>query len=361
MVQSAPAPTAATTAPAPTASNTAAATAPAAAPGAAAAPPLPELIRVKVAKAGFDAEDIRVLELWAEDGQALPLFTPGAHIDIEVMLPGRHRARRSYSIVNPPTDPIFHYTVAIQYEQDGDGGSIFLHEKVRPSYILEATPPKNFFEMAPDAEHSVFLAGGIGVTPLLCMAQKLVEENKSFEFHYVGKRPERMAFKNIVQGFGDKGRLYFSQNDKTRGGFDARALMGPPSPNRHVYVCGPTHMIEEVRQIGHELGWDEKNVHTEIFKKPEPRPGDGPVEVVIASTGKTVQVPAKQSILDALLAAGVKQDYDCRVGTCGTCAVTVVEGEADHRDNVLLEAEKVAGRMCTCVSRSKAPRLVIDL
>ena len=331
------------------------------APATAADPALPELIRVKIAKAGFDAEDIRVLELMAEDGQALPTFTAGAHIDIEVMLPGRHRARRSYSIVNVPTDPVFHYTVAVQYEENGSGGSVFLHEKVRPSYILEATPPKNFFEMAPDAEHSVFLAGGIGVTPLVCMAQKLAEDGKSFEFHYVGKKPERMAFKKIVEGFGDKGHLYFSKDDPTRGGFDARKLMGAPAAGRHVYVCGPTRMIEDVRQIGHELGWDEKNVHTEIFKKPEPRPGDGPVEVVIASTGQTVQVPAKQSILDALLEAGVKQDYDCRVGTCGTCAVTVVEGEADHRDNVLLDAEKAEKRMCTCVSRALTPRLVINL
>lgn len=324
-------------------------------------PPLPELIRVKVAKAGFDAEDIRVLELMAEDGQALPPFTPGAHIDIEVMLPGRHRARRSYSIVNVPTDPVFHYTVAIQYEENGTGGSIFLHERVRPSYILEATPPKNFFEMAPDAEHTVFLAGGIGVTPLVCMAQKLAEENKSFEFHYVGKRPERMAFKKIVESFGDKGHLYFSKDDPTRGGFDMRKLMGAPAAGRHVYVCGPTRMIEDVRQLGHELGWDEKNVHTEIFKKPEGRPGDAPFEVVIASTGKTVQVAAKQTVLDALLEAGVTQDYDCRVGTCGTCSVTVVEGDPDHRDNVLLDSEKAEKRMCTCVSRSNTPRLVIDL
>ena len=322
---------------------------------------LPELLRVRVAKTRYDAEDIRLLELATEDGQALPPFTAGAHIDIEVLLPGRARARRSYSIASAPSEQPFTYLVAVQYEQDGTGGSIFLHEKVRQSYVLDITPPKNFFELKPDAEHSVLLAGGIGVTPLLAMAHQLTAENRSFEFHYVARRAERMAFKSVVEGFGDKAHLYLTNGEPGRGGFDLRKLMGAPQAGRHVYVCGPTGMIEEARALGHELGFPETNVHSEIFKKPEPRPGDGPVEVVIRSTGQVVQVPAKKSILDTLIEAGVTQNYDCRVGTCGTCAVTVVEGTADHRDNVLLDAEKAQNRMCTCVSRSKTPRLVIDL
>ena len=322
--------------------------------------PVPELIRVRIAKLRAEAEDIRGLELVSEEGGPLPAFKAGAHIDIGVILPGRQRTMRSYSLASPPSEQPYSYLVGVQYEEKGTGGSIFLHENVRSSYVLEISPPKNFFPLAENAEHSILIAGGIGVTPILAMAHELDTEGKSFELHYVA-RPARMAFREHVTGFGERAHVYQSGGSVRHGGLDLRAVMKGAGPGRHAYVCGPAGMIEEVKGLGRELGWPETNVHSEVFTKPEPRSGDGPVEVVVRSTGQVIQVAANKSILDALVDARVPVDFDCRVGTCGTCAVQVLEGIPDHRDNVLLDSEKTANRMCICVSRAATPRLVLDV
>ncbi|MBM3506407.1 MAG: oxidoreductase [Alphaproteobacteria bacterium] len=323
-------------------------------------PALPELMRVKVHRLRHEAEDIRGIELVSESGAPLPAFKAGAHVDVEVILPGKVRARRSYSIASPPGENPFVYHLAVKWEEHSTGGSVFLHENVRLGYVIEITPPKNFFELRPDAEHSILIAGGVGIAPILAMAYELDAESMSFEIHYTGHTRERMAFRPQVEGFTGKSTMYVGR-DPNKGGLNLRAIMSRPKPGTHVYACGPTSMIEEVHALGHEYKWPDGAVHSEVFKKPEPRPGDGPVEVVIKSSGQTIQVPKDMSILDAMLAAGVESDYDCKIGTCGTCSVQVLEGMPDHRDNVLLEAERKANRMCTCVSRSETPRLVLDL
>ena len=322
-------------------------------------PALPELLRVKVHRVRHEAEDIKGIEFVSETGAPLPEFKAGAHIDVVVILPGKLRARRSYSIASPPGEQPFVYHIAVKYEDEGTGGSIFLHESIRLGYVVEITPPKNFFELR-DAEHSILIAGGVGIAPILAMCYELDAASKSFEVHYTGRTKERMAFRTQIDGFKEKAKMYVGRNP-ANGGLDLRAVMKTVRPNTHVYVCGPHSMIEEVHALAHEFGWPDGTVHSEAFTKPEPRPGDGPVEIVIKSTGQTVQVAAKTSILDALIEAGVKTDYDCKVGTCGTCSVQVLEGTPDHRDNVLLDAERAANRMCTCVSRSQTPRLVLDL
>ncbi|MSP20540.1 MAG: oxidoreductase [Alphaproteobacteria bacterium] len=319
----------------------------------------PELLRVRIAKLRMEAEDIRGLELTTENGAPLPAFKAGAHVDIGVILPGKERAMRSYSIASPPSEQPFTYHLVIQYEEHGTGGSIFLHERLKQGYILEITQPKNFFDLK-EAEHSILIAGGVGIAPILAMAYELAEGQKLFELHYTAHSPQRMAMKTQVAAFGSAAKITLGRDPKN-GGIDLRAILSQPKPGTHVYVCGPHGMIDEVHALAHQFGWLDGTVHSEVFKKPGPRPGDGPVEVVIKSTGQIIQVPAKASILDTILAAGVKQDYDCRVGTCGTCSVQVLEGIPDHRDNVLLESERASNRMCTCVSRSKTARLVLDL
>ncbi len=331
-----------------------------AAPAAADKPKEPELIRVRIDQLRMEAEDVRGIELVTETGAPLPAFKAGAHIDIGVILPTRERVMRSYSIASAPSEQPFMYHLVIQYEEHGTGGSIFLHEKVKQHYILEITPPKNFFELKPDAEHSILIAGGVGIAPILAMAYELTEQQKPFELHYTAHNERRMGMRKQVQTFGDAAHMYIGRDPKN-GGIDLRKILANPKPNSHVYVCGPHTMIDDVYKLAREAGWADGTVHSEVFKKPDPRPGDGPVDIVIKSTGQIINVPAKTSILDAVLAAGVKQDFDCKVGTCGTCAVNVVEGTPDHRDNCLLISERTAGRMCTCVSRAQTPRLVLDL
>jgi vanillate O-demethylase ferredoxin subunit len=322
-------------------------------------PALPELMRVKVHRVRLEAEDIRGIEFVSETGAPLPAFKAGAHVDVVVILPGKVRARRSYSLASPPGEQPFVYHLAVKCEEHSTGGSAFLHESIRLGYIVEITPPKNFFELR-EAAHTILIAGGVGITPILAMCYELEEGSKSWELHYTGHTKERMAFRTQVTGFGDRAKMYVGRDPKN-GGIDLRAVLSNPKPNTHVYVCGPHSMIEAVHALGHEFGWPDGSVHSEAFTKPEPRPGDGPVEIVVKSTGQVLHVGAKESILDALVGAGVQTDYDCKLGTCGTCAVQVLEGTPDHRDNVLLDSERAGNRMCTCVSRSQTPRLVLDL
>jgi vanillate O-demethylase ferredoxin subunit len=319
------------------------------------------LLRVVVKRARMEAIDVRRFDLAREDGTALPGFHAGAHVDVVVHLPDRSRALRPLSIASPPSDEPDNYTLAVLFEENGTGGSIFLHERVREGYKIEISPPKNYFQLAADAGHSVLVAGGIGVTPILAMAHELSAADRPFEFHYAAKSADHMAFRQEIQGaFGDRASLYFDGGDPAAG-VDLPAVMGAPAADRHFYVCGPTGMIEAARDLGRRTGWPEESIHFEVFTPPQPTAGDAAVEVVAQRSGITVQVPKDTPILDALLDSGVNSDYDCRMGICGTCAVQVLEGEPAHRDNVLTDKEHARGTMCTCVSRSTTPRLVLDL
>lgn len=322
---------------------------------------LENLIRVRIAEAWHEAIDVRRFELEYEDGSPLPAFRAGAHVDLVVHLPDRSRTLRSYSIASPPSEKPQRYTIAILYEEDGTGGSIFLHEKVRPGYNIDITAPKNYFELAENAESSILIAGGIGITPILAMAHELSAAEQPFDLHYASKTVEHMAFrKTIEEVFEDQATLYFDEGDPAKG-IDVAGVLGGPEPGQHVYVCGPKGLIDTARGTAETLGWKERNVHFEVFTPPEPMAGDAPLEVVAAKSGITVQVSKETAILDALEEAGVETDSDCRMGICGTCAVKILEGEAAHRDNVLLRAEHADGIICTCVSRANTPRLVLDI
>ena len=315
------------------------------------------LLRVRVAGIRADAVDVRAFDLVAENGG--PGFRAGAHIDVAMTLASGEATRRSYSIASPPEPAPAGYLIGVLKEKAGTGGSEYMHEQVQLGDILETTHPKNFFELAADGEHSVLIAGGIGITPILAMAHELSAGDASFELHYAAQTPDRMAFRKTAESFGDRARLYFDGGDPARG-VPLRDAIGAPDPGRHVYVCGPKGMIEAVRQLGRDRFWPEDHVHFEVFLRPKPHDDDGSIEVVIHSTGETLMVPPDKPILDVLLEAGVDSDYDCRMGICGTCAVRVLEGEPDHRDSVLSDSEHAQGMMCTCVSRAKSGRLVLD-
>lgn len=319
------------------------------------------LIRVRISNTRNETYDIRKISLVSEDGSALPAFQAGAHVDLVVHLPDRSRALRSYSIASPPSEKPDEYTLAILFEEDGTGGSMFLHEQVRPGYIIEMSAPKNYFKLESGANHSILIAGGIGITPILSMAHELKDDSQSFELHYVSRSPDTMAFKDLLEGtFRDTTQLYFDDGDPSKG-IDINKLLETPKQGNHIYVCGPKGMINSVRSIAESVGWEETQVHYEIFTPPEALAGDAPVEVVAAKSEMTIHVSKETTILEALENAGIECDYDCRIGICGTCSVKVLEGDPAHRDNVLLHSEHQEGMMCTCVSRSNSPRLVLDI
>ena len=319
-----------------------------------------ETVRVRVEEARLDSEDVRRLVVGRDDGEPLPAFEAGAHIEIAVYLPDKTRAYRSYSIASPPGKEPDTYTLAVLWEDEGTGGSWFMHENVRVGYILEMTQPKNYFKLNMDAAHSVLIAGGIGITPILAMAYQLKAANKPFELHYSAQTPKKMAFrKPILEQFEDEAHLHFDggRADKF---LDLADIMGSADPGRHVYVCGPKGMIDAVRDIGRKEHWAEENVHFEVFTPPPPVEGQRAFQVVIKSTGQVLEVPKDKSILSVLLENGIESDYECEMGICGTCAVQVLEGEPVHRDNTLTDSEHAANKMCTCVSRTESDRLVLD-
>lgn len=302
---------------------------------------------------------IKLLRLASADGSSLPQFAAGSHIKVQVCLPDGSGDERSYSLVNS-VDQHGEYVIAVQLEAAGRGGSAFMHA-LSVGAPLAASLPVNEFPLATAATMHVLIAGGIGITPILSMAYTLQMEGQPFETHYATRLPCSMAFRDTVEKVSNgRAHLCFDEGDAGRG-LKMNEIVGAPEEGRHVYVCGPTGMIDAVLKVAKARGWPRDRIHFEAFGQGQQQ-DDGSIDVVLQRSGKTISVPKQQSILDALLAAGIDQPYDCRRGECSTCQVEVLEGTPDNRDFCLFGAEYEAGKvMCVCVSRSKSPRLVLNL
>ena len=305
---------------------------------------------------------IKFIVMRSADGALLPAYTAGAHIRVQVILPGGILGERCYSLVNVgsiATEGNACYEIAVQREANGKGGSAFMH-RLEIGSQLSIWPPKNDFPLQPDSTHSVLIAGGIGITPILSMAHALRSNHQSFEFHYGTRSPELMAFKDVVQEFSHT-TLYFDGGDPQRG-LQLQTLLAKPISRHHVYVCGPRGLIDAVIATSKRNGWPDDQVHFELFNAYSGQSGDVEFEVELRASGKTLRVPADQSILDIILASGCELMHECKRGECGMCAVRVLEGVPDHRDYNLPEDERASGKvMCVCVSRAKTQRLVLDV
>ncbi|ABR89990.1 vanillate monooxygenase, beta subunit [Janthinobacterium sp. Marseille] len=304
---------------------------------------------------------IKAFVLHSTDGTALPAYTAGAHIRVQVILPGGDADERSYSLIDDSvgSECRSYYRIAVQREAKGKGGSAFMHGLEVGSH-LSIRPPKNDFPLDASARHNVLIAGGIGITPILAMAYALQAGGRSFEFHYGTRSPDLMAFRDVVETFRNAA-LYFDGGDPRRG-LQLEALLAHPANGKHVYVCGPRGLIDAVIATAKHYGWADDHVHFELFNSPAAQGGDTAFEVELRASGKTLQVPVDKSILDVILAAGCDLMYDCKRGECGMCATAVLEGIPDHRDYNLPEDERAAGKvMCICVSRAKSARLVLDI
>ena len=317
-------------------------------------------LSLTVEKIVQETSNVKSYVLKGANGTALPTFTAGAHIDVMVTLEDGSADKRSYSLASDPTDTTA-YTLGVLREAQGKGGSAWMHDTLAEGQVVEASNPKNHFPLDDDAEVSLLIAGGIGVTPILAMARSLSAKGASFSMHYAARAPEEMAFKTEVESVcGENGHLYFDGGDPTKG-IDLKELLGHRPAGLHLYVCGPGGLIEAVRSTATEQGWPENTVHFEVFKPEELSGQDAALEVVLSQTGKTYSVPADETILDVLLNDGIDIDYDCKMGICGLCAVKVVDGEPDHRDYVLTEDEREGEKLfCPCISRGKGGSITLD-
>ncbi|MGQ9371207.1 PDR/VanB family oxidoreductase [Azospirillum sp. ST 5-10] len=301
----------------------------------------------------------RVVAVDLEDpaGGALPPAEPGAHVDLR--LPDG--TVRQYSLCGDPADRDA-YRIAV-LKVPGGAGSRFVHDELRPGRTVTVGAPRNGFRFDP-APRYLFIAGGIGITPLLPMVRAAARRGAAWTLHHCVRSAEDAPLGDALAGL-PAGRVVLHAAAQGRR-LAVDALLTQPDAGTLVYCCGPQRLMEAVAAAAAAAGWPAGAVRFEWFRPKPPdaaaAAGDGAFEVVCARSGVTVTVPAGSSVLDTLDAAGVRADSSCEQGVCGTCETAVLEGEPDHRDSVLSDAERAAGRtMMICVSRARSRRLVLDI
>jgi len=313
---------------------------------------------VKVVRKTQEAQDIISLELACTQGTPLPAFSAGAHIDVYI----REDLIRQYSLLNDSVEQ-HRYVIGVLRDPNSRGGSVAIHDDVQEGDVLRISVPRNHFQLTP-APHSLLLAGGIGVTPLLCMVRRLSQIQASFQMHYCARSPARMAFLDDIKqaSFADRVQLHFDDGEDAQK-LDLPAVLAQAPANTHAYVCGPTGFIDYVTQTAKAAGWGSDRVHFEYFgAEPIDTSGDVPFQIKIASTGAVYDVPADKRIIDVLEAAGIFVPVSCQEGVCGTCLTRLLEGVPEHRDLYLTDDEHAANDQFTpCCSRAKSPMLVLDL
>ncbi|PXW25789.1 UNVERIFIED_CONTAM: ferredoxin-NADP reductase [Williamsia faeni] len=300
-----------------------------------------------------EADGIRSLKLSAGDGATLPRWLPGAHIDLILS----SDLERQYSLCGDPEDQGT-WQVAVLREADGRGGSIWVHDRIAVGDRLRVRGPRNNFPLGDQPEY-LFIAGGIGITPILPMIASCEKAGVPWRLVYGGRSADSMAFTKDLAVYADKVTLWPQDRN---GIIDLEALLGEPRDGVAVYCCGPGVLLDAVEErCAH---WPVGALHLERFR---PKAGalDGPNEVFeieLDQSGDVLTVGAEESIVDVLEAAGIHVPTSCREGTCGTCETVVFEGEPDHRDSYLTDEEKASNEvMMVCCSRAKCDRLVLDL
>lgn len=314
---------------------------------------------VKVANKFNETADISTFELVACDGSDLPAFAAGAHIDVQ--LPGG--IIRQYSLCNNPAET-HRYLIGVLKDPNSRGGSVAIHEKVNQGDELLISLPKNHFPIDGRAQHHLILGGGIGVTPIICMAEQLSSQKQSFEMHYCSRAPELTAFKSRIadSDFAESVQHHFDSGDAAQL-LDIPALLATPVQGTHVYVCGPKGFMDAVLSTARNAGWPEEQLHYEFFSADVgPSDTDTDFDVVIQSTGQVIPVDKEKSVVDTLAEHGIELPVSCEQGVCGTCLTNIIEGEPDHKDMYLTPDEQESNKMfMPCCSRAKSNRLVLDL
>ncbi|MFP6561680.1 2Fe-2S iron-sulfur cluster-binding protein [Paraburkholderia sp. B3] len=315
------------------------------------------LLQARVRTLRHEAAGVLGVELVPEAGHRFPAFTAGSHIDLH--LP--NGVTRSYSLVNSP-DETGRYVLGVLLDPKSRGGSRFVHESLHCGAVLTIGAPRNLFALDESADESVLIAGGIGVTPILCMYRRLRELGKAARVVYCARSRTQAAFLDAFAALGGDVVLWFDDEHDGQA-FDLAAFLAGQNKAAHAYCCGPLPMLAAYEAACASAGL--VNVHLERFAA-APAALAAPVGAYVVHlqrSGRTIDVPAGARLLDTLLAAGVACDYSCGEGICGACETAVLEGAPEHRDSVLSEAERSAGKsMMICVSGARrGSRLVLDL
>ena len=299
------------------------------------------------------AQDVIAITLRDPADGTLPAWTPGAHVDL-LLAP---ELIRQYSLCSSPSDSHC-IRIGVLREHDGRGGSAFIHDRLTVGATVRVRGPRNHFPLAGSPAYQ-FIAGGIGITPMLPMLAEAEAAGADWELWYCGRSRATMGFTGELARYGD--RVHLVPTDE-RGRLDLASVLGTPVAGTLVYCCGPERLLADAEQRC--AAWPPGALHLERFAA---RPGQAPAsgqefELVLARTGITITVPAGRSVFDVVQEAGVSVLGSCHEGICGTCEQVVLEGEVDHRDSVLSPDEQAANEtMMICVSRCRSGRLTLDL
>ncbi|MCK8784538.1 PDR/VanB family oxidoreductase [Roseomonas sp. NAR14] len=312
----------------------------------------PAFLTLRLRRITWEAPGVLSLDFVSPDGAALPAFAPGAHVDLH--LPGGDI--RQYSLCGDPSDRAT-YRVGVR-EVEGGRVSRIIHRELRPGMLLKVGTPRNNFPLIA-SPHYLFVAGGIGVTPLLPMMREATRNGARWSLLFCTKRVEDAPFLDEALALGGEVSLHSSEAG-TR--LDVEARLADAPADTVLYCCGPEKLMTAVEQA--TAHWPEGTVRFEWFTaraRPEGEVSEG-FELVCAASGTTLFVPPEKSVLDVLNENGIDVPRSCEQGVCGTCECRIIEGEVDHRDSILSASEQAANQsMMTCVSRAKGSRLVLDV
>lgn len=314
------------------------------------------VISARIANRVQESSRIISLELVAEDGTELPPFAAGAHIDVRI----NDTLVRQYSLLNNPSER-HRYRIGVLLELESRGGSEAIHRDFAVGQRVEISEPRNHFSLETVGEDNLLLAGGVGITPIMSMAQQLHQDGRDFALHYCVRTGADAAFASelLQMPFGDRVHIHADDGEPEQK-FDARTLLAQIHPDRHVYICGPGGFIDHVVKTAAFAGWEAHQIHLERFTA-APLLNEA-FTVVAARSGIEVTVCAGQRISEALRAAGVEVEMSCEAGVCGTCYTTVLEGIPDHKDTFQTPAEHASNEgIAICCSGSRSPKLVLDI
>jgi ferredoxin-NADP reductase len=314
-------------------------------------------IPVRVAAVETVASDIKRFRLESRAAEPMPLFSGGSHV-VVTMETGGHTYRNPYSLMGSPSDGTG-YEISVLKTEKSRGGSHFMHEAVEVGTALTISHPINLFPIDQRGRKHILIAGGIGITPFIAMAEQLDFQGQRFELHYAMRSDACGAYaRTLLARFGRRVRLYRSDQGER---LPLAALLDNQPLGTHLYVCGPGAMIEWVLSAARHAGWPNESLHFERFLPP---PSGTPFAVRLAVSDRTIPIGEHESILEAIEAAGVDAPYLCRGGACGQCetAVLSADGILDHMDHYLTPEEKSSGRkIMICVSRFKGRTLELEL
>lgn len=318
---------------------------------------LPDLFSVRISAMQSRARDVVELEVASEAGTDLPPFTPGAHIDLHLA----NGLVRQYSLCNYG-ESNGTYRIAVGLAELSRGGSSHIHAEFKVGTRLLISAPRNNFPIEPNASGYLFVAGGIGITPILSMLRWCEINKKPWRLLYCTRSRDRAAYLSDIVGLSFAQLIVHCDHEAGGTKADVNAVISTLKPGEHIYCCGPSGLMQAVAHAAES--YPEEQVHFEWFTRSDVH---GPTQsrefnVVLRQSGLTIPVSADQSILEAIEDAGVMVPFGCRDGLCGSCLTHVCSGEPDHRDQVLTDAERKSGTvMMICVSRAKGGQIELDL